>query len=763
MTESIMQEEQQSLSLRDIYFVIFRHKKKALIFAAAVITAATIYAFLFTNNYYISEAHLMVRIGRESLAVDRTAAPGEIIRINRSRNEEIKTEIEIIKSRETAEKVLRSMGLKEFINRSQKVPDINNSPVYKLRRKLLGYIKSAALELRKIYDSEIQPQPVTDEQLYSKAVDIISGSLEVKRIRDTSIINVSYTALNPDFAHDVLDKIIESYMGQHIKLLFTESSYNFLKNQTQKIRSELEQTDQRIIELKNKTGIASIDDQLTIERINSIQQAINEIESNIAASSAKIKLFKKNITNLQTFSDNEGTAGLLNSTADEMRIRLNELRNQELVLLETYTEQSNPVQEVRRQIRQIQNMISSLEQSPQAVHMPFELTQQLRTELMLEEGNLSSLKAKLKVMKDQVRSEIKKLRKVNKNLSLLKQLQRKWAADETSYSKFSSSFEQARIDKALKLDKVSNISISQPPTFPVKPIDSKNKLILLAGLLVGIFGAIGLTFLIDKMDHTIKKPDDIKTNINLPNLVSIPHLDKNEALLPDIAAFKNLRMIPKPSDSTLKNTYSKQANNLETRKYFEPLMHRILFSDKNDSVIPQVIGITSCRHGEGVTTVAVNLAVNLARLDKGRVLLMDMNLFKLDKKESIDDPYPNLGNILALRKGSTTDILGPKLDQLYMLQSSKFSKSTGLDDLQNLYKSEYDFVVMDMPAIFEDNSIDIIARLADKVVLVIQAEKERWQVINHARELLQEANVNLVGTVLNKRNYYIPAWLYKRL
>ena len=56
-----------------------------------------------------------------------------------------------------------------------------------------------------------------------------------------------------------------------------------------------------------------------------------------------------------------------------------------------------------------------------------------------------------------------------------------------------------------------------------------------------------------------------------------------------------------------------------------------------------------------------------------------------------------------------------------------------------------------------------LARLADEVILVVEAERERMEVIKSTQEILAEAKANLTGIILNKRNFYIPKWLYKTL
>ena len=96
-------------SLRDLYYVLFRHRRKTLIFFAAVVVTVAVGTFLMPETYR-SEAKLLVRLGRESVSLDPTATTGQVVNIGQSRENEINSEMEILKSRELAEKVVDSFG-----------------------------------------------------------------------------------------------------------------------------------------------------------------------------------------------------------------------------------------------------------------------------------------------------------------------------------------------------------------------------------------------------------------------------------------------------------------------------------------------------------------------------------------------------------------------------------------------------------------------------------------------------------------------------
>ena len=81
----------------------------------------------------------------------------------------------------------------------------------------------------------------------------------------------------------------------------------------------------------------------------------------------------------------------------------------------------------------------------------------------------------------------------------------------------------------------------------------------------------------------------------------------------------------------------------------------------------------------------------------------------------------------------------------------------------NLWKKAYSYIVLDVPAVLEEISSLRLAGMADAVILVVEAESVRWEVAQKAKALLAQANANVIGTVLNKRRFYIPEWVYKTL
>lgn len=114
MPVTVNEERLPEKSLRDVYQVLFRHKRKAFIFLIAVFVTVTLGTFL-ASEIYRSDAKVLVRLGRENVSLDPTATTGPVITLGQQRENEIKSELEILNSKELVEKVVDAIGPQAFL------------------------------------------------------------------------------------------------------------------------------------------------------------------------------------------------------------------------------------------------------------------------------------------------------------------------------------------------------------------------------------------------------------------------------------------------------------------------------------------------------------------------------------------------------------------------------------------------------------------------------------------------------------------------
>lgn len=515
-------------SLRDFYYVLFRHKLKVILFFIAVIVTVTLGTFL-ASEIYQSDAKLLVRLGRESVSLDPTATTGPVISIGHQRENEIKSELEILNSKELVEKVVDSIGAGAFFKSPDEINEKSDSPnlasqntINEIRQKL-RVVSEGLTKLLK----PLALNPLSDRD---EAILKVMKNMEIEALKNSNIITISFEAESQKVAQEVINKLIGFFLDKHIDVHRTRGSYEFFDKQTDEFRNTLAQAEENLRELKNKTGIASLEDQrrVLVKRIGDLEQELDGTESALAASKAKAQAMEKALAGLPETLVTQETAGIGNYGADLMRSRLYELQLKEQDLLSEFTEMSPPVREVRRQIAEAQALISKEESTRTQVTKGLnEAYKQMHLALLAEKATLPSLKAKVREQRAQLNSTRSELKAINNSEIRLVQAQREMGIQEANYRKYYEKLEQARIDNALEIGKISNISVVQPATYPVKPVRPRKMLNLALGLFLGIFGGIGLAFFSEYLDHTFKKPEDIEERLKLPTLAAIPRSRSN--------------------------------------------------------------------------------------------------------------------------------------------------------------------------------------------------------------------------------------------
>src|SRR5207253_8752501 len=120
-----MDSGESTTSFRDVAPAVFHHKGKIALFFLAVMGAVTLFTFL-SPRAYRAQAKLFVRLGRENATLDPTATLGQaqVVAVQQSRENEINTAAEVLKSRVLVDQVVDALGPRAILNgRVEPPPD----------------------------------------------------------------------------------------------------------------------------------------------------------------------------------------------------------------------------------------------------------------------------------------------------------------------------------------------------------------------------------------------------------------------------------------------------------------------------------------------------------------------------------------------------------------------------------------------------------------------------------------------------------------
>ncbi len=199
------------------------------------------------------------------------------------------------------------------------------------------------------------------------------------------------------------------------------------------------------------------------------------------------------------------------------------------------------------------------------------------------------------------------------------------------------------------------------------------------------------------------------------------------------------------------------------------LESNILSAAKGNPV--KTLFVTSSRQGEGKTTAALAMAYALATRAAGRVALVDGNLGNPTLHECFQvGDSPGLLDYLVSRAEITEIVVDTEYSRLAIIPlggavtnvAGAFAPQVFKGKLDAL-ASQYDYVVIDGDSVLSSSNAAIMAQHFDGVLLVIECEKTKWQVLQLAREKVEGVGGNVLGVVLNKRHHYIPRGLYGKV
>jgi uncharacterized protein involved in exopolysaccharide biosynthesis/Mrp family chromosome partitioning ATPase len=379
-----------------------------------------------------------------------------------------------------------------------------------------------------------------------------------------------------------------------------------------------------------------------------------------------------------------------------------------------------------------------------------------------EKARVAGIEAKVETLKTKLRDIQQKMKQLSELRPQMEDLERKRELDEANYKYFAASLEKARVDEALDPSKMPNISAVQRPSSPMLETKMRNKITLgLAG--GGIALGIALVLLRGlALNRTVGRPLQLETQLDIPLMLSIPYSNgrNGHLALPPNGSPAN------PGALATKRHHSKlapwEADHF-MRRYCDAIRDRLgLYFELNHLTHkPKLVGVASFSEAAGTSTLAAGLAASLSEMNDGKVLLVDVNLgpqdvhpfFKGKPAYSLNAALEPDGTIASASENLYLATVGSPNAGPAQLGLKKF-----FDMMPNLKASDFDYVIFDMPPLAQTSPTWGMAAFMDKLLLVVEAEKNSREMIKRGYGKLV-AERNNVSVVVNKARSYVPKWL----
>ena len=673
-------------SLRDLTAVAMRHLGKASA-VFLLLLGATAAAALVLSPQYQSEAKLLVKI---TAAVDPLEVTGRTGGVPRSRESEIQTEIAILSSLDLLRRVVEKLGPEPFLGDSANEPRTTLTP------------EDAAL---------IQ----------------FDKNMKASGEQESNIIRIAYTNERPIVAAQVLESLIELYLEKRAVVHRSPGAYEFLAEQLSGLDERLRGLRERLYTIKTENDIYSLDEQRKSisGMVAAREETADELHASIAAAVSRITSLQQEFDRLPVTRILQEASGHENPVADHMRISLFDMLMQERELQTRFPAEDRKVKDLRTRIAMTEGLLETEPANRSWVTTGADENRyQVQLAIVNEQAALLGLRSRLDSAQSTAKTARARLDALNHCERELKALDQEIALGESTRARYLEGAEQARIDRALEDQKISNIGVVQAATRPMLPVGPGRKWVALIGIIVATFAAMGTVFLFDYFDDSFHTPESVEAGLRIPVLASIPSSRRLGRWLGHARDKKD------PWNGSLPRGVARECRLMVAR------IATKLGADRR----PLVLGVTSSKGGVGVTSVAAFLAAELASRGDGPVLLVDRDFNEKRLTRALVDESTEAANL---------PVRATPLEHLHILPAD--DENGELRELTTL--RSFSYVVVDVPAVELSEHALADARSCDGVVFVVAPGKSHLLESHRGIDILKDGGVRVLGTVLNKRRF----------
>lgn len=625
-----------------------------------------------------------------------------------------------------------------------------------------------------LYKDELKRQPLED------VIDMMRRDIRITTVddrfhRNIQAFTISYDGEDPLTVMQVTNKLASLFIAENLKVReqLVEGTAEFLEHELQRVKEKLDRQEAEISRYKQKyIGELPQQGDALLRQLDRLTIELQTHRDILRMLTERREIMRDAI------ETSVGTPGGVIHLSPRGRLR--QLREQ-LERLSDYKDTYPDVVAIKKEIKQLEERIArgpSKDDLEDEVVASSDLDSQLRTidaEIKVRRQRSAELEGQIKALEQRI--EALPIRE--QELSVLL---RDYENTNKQYQMLLANKESAKITEHLeKRQKGEQFRILDPANLPIKPVKPNPVKVFFGGIFAGLVLGGGTVWWLDFRNLPFRRPEEVEAVVGLPMLASIPRMftlggdDQGDASQRDgqptwwrrwIDPFRLLPARDQTNGALQPRSARRSSRGRSLRvlrahmnalgaEQFRVLAGRVVQAREKKGA--RVLAVTSSLSGEGKTTVALGLAVTLARDYLEETILIDGDMrnpevssrFGLqDEKGMIDvlagecevnqalyqhHTYPGLwilaaGTIEQRRRGLTATRLG--MQEL----------------LANLKQRDV-FVILDAPPILPMADMNLYSEVVDGIVLVIRADQTPQQVVGEALRFL--AGGSIEGAVLN--------------
>lgn len=731
------------LNLKEYLYVVLKRKWLIMSLVLVITSLATIQAYREPSIY---EGATTIKIEQKAQSILQSGTGGGIV-IGQNDPNFWGTQLKLLQNPTLARQVILTLDLQH--NPTFFGPQGQSSIFASLKR---------IFSREKIVQSPTQSgsgtTPIDEETLKERQLmpeeeaaiepyeDTIAANLVVDPVPQTNLVIIRYKHTDAQLAQKIADTLADVFVSNNVERQESGTS-KAAQDLAQEIAKYQEQTKKKQSDIFNYAK--------TYELPLTDAPASNLRQQRVSTYSSQLLDAENNKRNLQAAYEaaKNSTDPFANPEVQKderiihLRQKISDLKEKESALLQKYTPEWPEVQQVQAQIKGLE---AELKKAPNEV-------------LAAMKAKADASAAQLDGLQKAYTKESGLTAQQTKNVIELASMR----ADLASDQQYLNTLLQKRRELNVAGTGGTNVSVSNYSRLPHAPVGPQRMRTIMIAFVLSLIAGIGLAFLLDFLDDTIKSVDDISRYINLPSLALIPAARSEKPRLRGGQAQAG------SSDTTalamVKDVRSPIAES------YRHLRTSLLLSSAGTP--PRTILVTSSQPSEGKTTTAINTAFILAQTG-AEVLIIDCDL----RRPRLHAHF-NMANV----RGLTNALSGEASEIDNLIQNCEHASNLkvltsgpmppnpaellGSEEMRKLLKTlseKFTHVIVDSPPAISFTDASILSTFVDGVILVVHGGRSSRAVVRRAKQQLLDIGANIFGVVLNnvkvesKSNYYYSGY-----
>ncbi len=579
-------------------------------------------------------------------------------------------------------------------------------------------------------------------------------SFDAKPVNRTRLIELTCESSSPDVAAQFLNSMAAEFVDDSTRsrMKTAQATSEWLAQSIEDTKAKMQEAEEHLRDFVQASGNIFAGQDATLD-----DTKLSSLKADLARSQADA-ILKKTRYELTLKYPPEALGEVLDDgVLRGYQQKINALKEQEAVLEVKYTPKHQKVREIDAQLvsveKDYQNETHSVVTRIKNDYEAASRQQKLLTDTYNSQAQRVGAQAAKASQYNSLRREAETLHQVYQSL-LMQQ-------------------SEAGLNSSVPVNPIRIVEAATPPALPYKPQPVLN---ISFGCLLGAVLAVGLAFLRERSDQSIRSPGASRRLFNVPELGVIPNLSNGfgTSAWRAIGGPKTVSLNGHADESAAALVNWQSGPSFITES-FRGTLTSILRNQANGKAQKTIL-ITSPGPSEGKTTVIQNLGIALAETGR-RVLLVDADFRRphLHRKFGLSNEWGMI-NLLsedtalndhqANRLGAATGVAGLSLlANGPSVEQSSITRALYSPRLREIFKiltRQYDMVLVDAPPILHVADTRIIAPLVDALILVLRSGVTDRASAVEAYQRIQEDGLTLLGTVLTdydlagdrKRQYY---------